>query len=550
MKYLKDEQYYVDLYDLFTIKACLKVIEFWRDLYKKKDTDPKLKEIPSEDVEKGFRQYMAMNLQFKKGEEYRRKRKTITEWIEKDRVRQDKIDNALPPTNIMCPKCHCEMTPGKLKHLEDWPEDKPMIVMFIFGCPKCDKRLWIYENGEEHISKPSLCPKCNKELTITYKRKGDVITTTEKCKSCKYQKVDVDDLEKDKLESEANEKRDKELLEKYSNEFCLSEKEGQEYIEMVEAMEVANVVREEEMQKYDNPTYARAIQLKKTNITDLEKLLTRSLESTRYTKLTFEKPEIGQYVVVSFTVQDLDSSRRDTVSVSELEKLVKASLEDTNWRLMTGSVSYRLGYLEGRLKGYEREVDMLKLAGKQAEPAKPKSKIGEEMRQKYSSNNIVQLARIIGKSDAIENIRKRRLKNEPEGFYLDASAGSYTCGICGDQRYGNEMWWNLDGLRCTDCRWNIVEGNIPPLKRSKHGDKAEWFDKFEITSNRGVHPSSIRKLRREGVLKGVDLKRKDGTEYHTVYLVSENREFLEKYPKKETKIQMTMTDNKGNIINL
>lgn len=45
MDYLKEEQYYIDLYDLFTIKACLNVVKFWQDLYKKKDTDEKLKEI-------------------------------------------------------------------------------------------------------------------------------------------------------------------------------------------------------------------------------------------------------------------------------------------------------------------------------------------------------------------------------------------------------------------------------------------------------------------------------------------------------------------------
>ena len=49
MDYLKKEQYYIDLYDLFTIKACLDVVKFWQDLYKKKGTDEKLKEIPPDD---------------------------------------------------------------------------------------------------------------------------------------------------------------------------------------------------------------------------------------------------------------------------------------------------------------------------------------------------------------------------------------------------------------------------------------------------------------------------------------------------------------------
>jgi len=548
--YLRNEQYYVDLYDLFTIKACLKVIGFWRDLYKRKDTDPKLKEIPPEEIEKGFNYYLTWDLRVKKGEEYRRKAQTISDWVERDRVRQDKIDNTSPPSNVICPKCNAEMVAEDFKHLQDWPEDKPMRVMFIFECPKCKKRLGLDENGEEHISKPRLCPKCKKEIKTTYKRKGDVITTTEKCTSCKYKHVEVEDLEKDRLEHQVEEKKDKELLEKFRAEFCLSDKEGQEYIELMESMEVANVIHDEEMQKYDNQVYARSLQLKKTSITDLEKLLAPAMEEARYAKLSFEKPEIGQYVIVPFTVQDLVSSRRDRISVSELEKLINTALGDTNWRLLSNSVMYRLGYLEGRLKGYEREEDMLKLAGKKEEPIKPKSKISDEMRQKYSSNNLVQLARLMGEMDGIENMRKRRLRSEPEGFYLEASEGPYNCGICGESHYGNEIWWNLDGLRCVDCRRNIVEGVIPPLKRNKHDDKAEWFDKFEITSNRGVHPSSIRKLRREGLLKGIDMKRKDGSEYCTIYLVSENQEFLEKYPKKESKIQMTMTDNKGNKINL
>lgn len=37
MDYLKDKQYYVDFYDLLTIKECLRTNEFWQEIYKKKD---------------------------------------------------------------------------------------------------------------------------------------------------------------------------------------------------------------------------------------------------------------------------------------------------------------------------------------------------------------------------------------------------------------------------------------------------------------------------------------------------------------------------------
>ena len=61
----------------------------------------------------------------------------------------------------------------------------------------------------------------------------------------------------------------------------------------------------------------------------------------------------------------------------------------------------------------------------------------------------------------------------------------------------------------------------------------EFFGKYEITSKRGVHPSSIKRLRREGVLVGRDLKNANDRTYETIYLVSENKNFLKDYPKKK-----------------
>lgn len=548
MKYLNDEQYYVDLYDLFTIKACLEVVHFWQDLYKKKDTDEELKKIPSEEIEKEFNHYLNRGLMFKKGEEYRSKASTISNWLERDHIRQDKIDNTPAPSNITCPKCSSIMLTENFKHLEDWPEDKPMRVLFIFECPKCKKRLGLYENGEEHISKPNLCPKCRKEIKTTYKEKDNISTTTEKCTSCKYKNIEIEDWTKHQLERDAEKMKDKELLEKYRSEFCLSDKEGKEYIELVEAMEVANIVHDEEMQKYDNPIYARSLQLKKTSITDLEKMLITTLEKAKYAKLSFEKPEIGQFVIVPFTVQDLDSSRRDRASVSELEKLFKKALEDKNWRLLSNSVMYRLGYLEGRLKGYEREEDMLKLAGKKVE-IKPKSKISDEKRQKYSSNNLVQLARLMGEVGGIENMRKRRLKNEPDGFFLEASEGPYSCSVCGEGHYGNEIWWNLDGLQCIDCRRNLIEQNIK-LNGHRYDDKNNWIADWQIKSDYGVQPATREKLKRDGLLISRKFKNREGQIYQTIYLKDENKEFLKNHPKIKSEVKVNIVDKNGNKINL
>ena len=290
-------------------------------------------------------------------------------------------------------------------------------------------------------------------------------------------------------------------------------------------MKYANKVFEEEKQKYDTPVYGKVLQLKKLSIGELEKLLSASFEKENFMKLSFDNPEIGQYVIVSFTVQDPDSTRKDHRGVAILEKLTKDTLNGTNWRIMSNSISYRLGFLSGRLKGYEREEDFWELSGKKKEPEKP---INFNEHSKYEGDNLVQLARLLGKHEATESLRKKRLEKEPEGFFLEGD-GIYSCGVCGGSTPGNSTWWDLSGIRCADCQRNVKEGVIP---KEILADKETFIKEWEFQAYYSLHPATRRKLEREGFLKGRVFKRVDGTPYYTIYLKDENQEFLKKYPKK------------------
>lgn len=44
-----------------------------------------------------------------------------------------------------------------------------------------------------------------------------------------------------------------------------------------------------------------------------------------------------------------------------MKKLVDSALSDTKWRLKSDGISYRLGYLNGRVKAYEGEEAMKEL---------------------------------------------------------------------------------------------------------------------------------------------------------------------------------------------
>lgn len=157
---------------------------------------------------------------------------------------------------------------------------------------------------------------------------------------------------------------DKKLLEKYRSTYCLSEKEGQEYIQAIHNLNALTTMINEQKQKEENPAYHQAKKLKKLSVVELEKLLSEVLEKEKYTQLNFDKPEIDRYVIVPFTVQDTNLSRKEHESRNKIQKIIIKTLEETNWRLMTEGVTYRLGYVSGRLKGYEREEDLMKIVEK------------------------------------------------------------------------------------------------------------------------------------------------------------------------------------------
>jgi len=537
MEYLKDKQYYIDRYDLLTIKECLKVVEMFQDVYQNGSNSEELKDMPKNDKYRDTTKIMYWMLWITQAQKYKYK---------KELIKQEKYDNAIEPQNIHCPSCKAVMQATDTKHFEDY-FDQPMRVMFLFRCPKCKKQEWIYEDGKIRVSKPDLCPKCGKEIKEKHTKKGRVITWIRKCNSCGHSEKEVDNIEKSHQEYLQREQEEKKLLEKYRIVFCLADEVGEKYLFELEAMEYAQQIQEETRQKYNNTAYAQVSKLKKLTIVDLEKLLTDILEKAHYTKLSFSSPEIGQFIFAPFTLQDADTSRRSNISTSMLEKLLKTTLENTNWRL-TDSVGYRLGFLSGRLKGYEREEDLLRLYEKKKEPQKP---LDPEKRMKYSASNWVRIAEIRGEQEGIKTARKRRLEKEPEGFFLDADS-YYNCGICHEGHYGNEIWWNIDGIRCADCWLNIKEGVIPLIKKDLFDNEDEWIANSQLKSRHNIHPSTVKKLRREELLHGRDLKKSNGSIYETIYLVSENQEFLKKYPRikeKENSSILTL-DLAGHVVQI
>ena len=105
-------------------------------------------------------------------------------------------------------------------------------------------------------------------------------------------------------------------------------------------------------------------EVKKPKIAELTPLLAPSLEKAGYIEFSLDKPEMGRDVFIGFSCLDSKSGREDYDSRKTLKKLVDKALIDTNWRLMSDGINYRLGYLNGKIRAYEREEDIKNLVMK------------------------------------------------------------------------------------------------------------------------------------------------------------------------------------------
>ncbi|MBI3442866.1 MAG: hypothetical protein HY007_03805 [Candidatus Sungbacteria bacterium] len=157
------------------------------------------------------------------------------------------------------------------------------------------------------------------------------------------------------------EKEDKDF-EKDRARFCLTEEQGKKYIDEKFNLErIGKLVERWKAEEKDKDLYEAVAQIKKLTFVQLKNLLSPVLEKAQYMNLEFGNPDISKDVQVGFTVNDGNDARQGLASEADLKKLIKKTLEDTNWRLMTDGVNYKLGILTGCLRGFENQEDLLDL---------------------------------------------------------------------------------------------------------------------------------------------------------------------------------------------
>jgi hypothetical protein len=349
-KFLKNIAYYEDLYDKFTVDECRRTEQHFQEVKFPKYKGKKLLEVEDGNARKTF---CEVYLYFVKGERYAKREEKIKQWMDNDKERDEKLANAIEPEIVRC-SCGSRMELTMKTLMTGLDVDR---VLFLFRCPSCRKGRGIYDNGEEHVSPHERCEKCGGKNEVKDSRKGDIITTQMKCMECGYEKTDTLDMKIEKTEEVIDEN-----FERDRDRFCLSGKEGFDYLDYRRNMEELNkIMKKEEEKKAHKEIYDQLENLKRLTIVDLENTLANALKKEEYIKLELLNPEIGKDMIVPFTARDAKSDRVEYDSKHGLRKLIDKILFDTNWRLMSDGVYYRMGFLSGKLKAIENEDDLVEL---------------------------------------------------------------------------------------------------------------------------------------------------------------------------------------------
>lgn len=363
-KHLNERTAYEDRYDYLTVESARKGMvhyyKFYADFEKKLPKNEKVDKPGNAFLLNVFYMETVGNELLRR---YEKRDEVINDWMASDEAKDAQITNARLAEEPHCHQCGGQglrIIDKSLMHRhKDAQYDDPEDVLFMLSCPNCNKNSAFWEDGTAWESKPTLCPKCTTEMTHKTTKTKKAITFTYSCPSCKH-------FYKDKIElTDKKEKVDPDY-EKDRIHYCLMDTELRDRLFKMrhDFIEMARLGKEFKERNDNKHLYDAVKEIKKPKIAELITLLSGPLEKAGYIEFHLDKPEMGRDVFIGFSCLDSKSDRDDNDSRKALKRLVDNILKDTNWRLMSDGIAYRLGYLNGRLRAYEREEDLIAIVKK------------------------------------------------------------------------------------------------------------------------------------------------------------------------------------------
>jgi len=367
-QHLKERVYYESLYDRLTVESARKGIVY----YDKFVAELKAK-LPPEDKIDRPGNALILNLFYMQAvgdellERYEARDDKINSWMARDQAKDEQMANARLAEEPICQHCGRQgmrIIDKSLMHRgEGYARDESEEVLFMLKCAHCDKNSGFWQDGTSWKTKATLCLKCGAEVTCKTSKSKKSLVFIYSCPACGHSY-------KEKMETGGTRVKLGPGYESDRLHYCLVDKEFRDKLfELRSGLEgLAELGKKFKEQEDNKPVYDAISQIKKLKIPELASTLAPEIEKAGYVELSLDKPEIGKDVIVGFNCLDSRTDREDYDSRKDLRKLVTDGLKGTNWRLMSDGISYRLGYLSGRLRACEREEDLIKLVQTPKQP--------------------------------------------------------------------------------------------------------------------------------------------------------------------------------------
>lgn len=288
-------------------------------------------------------------------ERYLGREEGIRQNIALDEARDQRLATAQLKIEPYCRHCNkrsmCLLS--KTLTYDSVPLDSPLSVLFIFNCSYCPKRTAFHEDGSIYKTVLSLCPECNTEMDSAVKNGEKATIMTDTCSSCQY----TETHELPYTEEDPDYEKDRRY-------YCLCDEDFRHMLMRAkEGLAGINgyISNMQEFAK-ERRMHIAVGKIQMSTISEVLSLLTIQLAKAKFAELSFDKPNIGRYVTVAFSCLDGKTGRRERESRKALKATITEALKNTNWRLTSGKIKYRLGCMTGKLRAHESEDELKLLA--------------------------------------------------------------------------------------------------------------------------------------------------------------------------------------------
>ncbi|MCK6648029.1 MAG: hypothetical protein L6Q66_00090 [Bacteroidia bacterium] len=346
--YRKTDHEYIEDYDKQTIRILKELeTELGDKIYTKsgiQDIKGNVSfkyDIPTKNYDVLSRYYRTAVMRAQNKESYILQQKYTDE--NKDRL----IAETPIPRNIKCDQCGTSMI-----HEGHIFEENDTLLLFVFSCPnKHTPKKILYPDGiRKRIIPVSKCEECGGKLSSVKEETKTFMKFIDTCLECGHVSI-----------MEFNLTPDLPITEEDRKIYCEIWKGKTTFEQDLEAVvEFANYYNEKQKLKKEKEEL-KVDNVEQVNLPKLEDRLFKLAEELGYTKFKFDSHSTERFLTVSFSLQD-PSDRTEKESCKVITDAIKQSLFTTNWRLFTEGIDYRLGLLSGRLRAYEGEEGLMKIA--------------------------------------------------------------------------------------------------------------------------------------------------------------------------------------------